>query len=325
MNRKLFLRIAMGTGGFLGVAAVLLLATVQLRWDRVFDASPPALVASDDAELIARGEYLVFGPAHCADCHTPMAQWPRLMEGERLPLVGGNPFELPLGTWVSPNLTPDEETGIGRYSDAQLVRMLRHNIRPDGRVGFPVMEFAGLSDEDIVAVISYLRAQPAVRNEVPERRVGLLGRAIFAFAMKPYPDMSPPATSPPEGATLERGSYLANNVANCAGCHTERNLMDGSYIKPRFSGGMEMDHDVEPNLVFVTPNLTPHAGTGHITNWTEEQFLARFRVGEGPAHSHMPWRAFSMMNDDDLRAIYRYLMLLDPVENATGPALRPRN
>jgi len=325
MNRKLFLRIAAGTGGFLGLAVVALLATVQLRWDRTFDISAPALVASDDPEVIARGEYLVFGPAHCADCHTPMAEWPRLKQGEITALTGGNPFELPLGTWMTPNLTPDNETGIGRYTDAQLVRMLRHNIRPDGRVGFPVMEFQGLSDEDVVAVISYLRAQQPVRNPVPDRRVTFLGRAIFAFLMKPYGDVGAPAVSPPEAPTLERGSYLANNVANCAGCHTERSMTDGSYLKPRFSGGMEMDHDEDPNLVFVSPNLTPDAATGHIVSWSEDQFVARFRAGVGPEHSHMPWRAFSMMSDDDLRAVYRYLMSLDPVENETGPALRPKS
>lgn len=133
-----------------------LAAFAQLRWDRSFDVPEPRIEVRSDAESIDHGRYLVFGPAHCSYCHTPQDHWPRLDAGEELPLIGGYAFELPFGTMYSRNLTPDPETGIGRYSDGQLARMLRHNVRPDGRAAVPVMEFQNMSDEDVAAVIAYL-------------------------------------------------------------------------------------------------------------------------------------------------------------------------
>jgi hypothetical protein len=85
-----------------------------------------------------------------------------------------------------------------------------------------------------------------------------------------------------------------------------------------------MEIDGDPTHVFRVPNLTPDPRTGHIASWTEEQFLARFRVGMAYQGSHMPWDAYKRMSDDDLRAMYRYLMSLEPVENETGPMLQTK-
>jgi hypothetical protein len=87
---------------------------------------------------------------------------------------------------------------------------------------------------------------------------------------------------------------------------------------------MEMDVEGDPTRVIVTPNLTPDPETGRITSWTEEQFLARFRAGAVIKGTHMPWAAFGRMSDDDVRAIYRYLRTLPPVENETGPSLQEK-
>ena len=83
--------------------------------------------------------------------------------------------------------------------------------------------------------------------------------------------------------------------------------------------------DDDASRVFVTPNLTPDPKTGHIAGWTEEQFLARFRAGRLIEGSHMPWSLFGRMSDDDIRAIYRYLRTLPPVENETGPLLQRKS
>ena len=147
----------------------------------------------------------------------------------------------------------------------------------------------------------------------------------MAFVIEPAgPAGTPPATSPAAEATVERGRYLANSVANCTGCHTNRSMMDGSAIGPEFAGGMEMQDEADPAKVFVTPNLTPDPKTGRIAAWSEDQFVARFRAGKVYPGSHMPWAAFSRMSDADLRAIYRYLRSLPPVENETGPVLRDK-
>jgi mono/diheme cytochrome c family protein len=321
--KRPLIQVSLGLLGLLVLAAAGFSAAVHTRWDRTFHAPEPELGASADPELIERGRYLVYGPAHCSYCHTPSSEWPRLDAGEERPLVGGYAFHLPIGVLRTPNITPDPETGIGRYSDGQLARVLRHGVRPDGRVAFPVMEFQKLSDEDLVAVLSYLRSAEPVHNPVPDHEWNAVGKGLLAFALRPTgPAGAPPAASP-AGLSIERGSYLAGSVANCAGCHSPRNLMDGSYTGPRFSGGV-MDVDGQPDLVFGVPNLTPDPKTGHIRNWTEDVFVARFRAGPAHEGSHMPWNAYARMSDDDLRSIYRFLMSLEPVENATGPILRPR-
>jgi mono/diheme cytochrome c family protein len=322
--KRIVLRLVLGLLALVALAATTLGATAMTRWDRTFDVPLPDLHASTDPDVIDRGRYLVFGPAHCSYCHTPQESWSRLDAGEELPLIGGYGFELQIGTLYSSNLTPDVETGIGRYSDPQLARMLRHGVRPNGRAALPVMEFQNMSDEDVVAVISYLRTAPAVRNEIPENRWNMLGKTLMATMIGPvYPDGPPPAAGPAAGATVERGSYVANSVANCAGCHSPRNLTDGSYTGPRFSGGV-MDVDGDPTRFFSVPNLTPDPATGHITGWSEDQFVARFRAGKRYEDSHMPWDAFARMSDDDLRAVYRYLRTLEPVHNETGALLQTK-
>ena len=310
---------------FLGIAAALGLvvgatgaATVQMRYDRTFDVPDVNVAASTDPAVIERGAYLAYGPAHCAYCHTTNDKWPKLDAGERVPLSGGYTFEIGIATLHTPNLTPDKATGIGDVSDAKLARMLRHNVRSNGRAAIPFMEFQNISDEDLVALISFLRSQPAVSNDVPRNTYSLLGKAIMSFVMKPSgPSATPAAQSPAVAPTVERGAYLVNNVAACAGCHTKRSQTDGSYLAPKLSGGTPMEG--EDGQSYTPPNLTPDPRTGHIRQWTEEQFLARFRAGPTNGLSHMPWRAFARMSDDDIRAIYRYLKTVPPTENDPGP------
>jgi len=297
--------------------------TVSVRWKRTFEAPFPAITASTDPAVIERGAYLAYGPAHCAYCHTAgPEQWKRLDAGERVPLSGGFKFPVPFGDFYSRNLTPDKETGIGTRTDGELARVLRHMVHADGRVVLPFMEFQDMSDEDLIAVISFLRSQPAVKNELPPGKPNTLGKALYSFALKPRGPTDEPPKLSPEGVTVERGKYLANSVAACVGCHTNRSMTDGSYIGPKFAGGMRMDYDKDPTKVFVTPNLTPDPKTGHITNWTEDEFLARFRAGEKIEGTHMPWKAYGRMGDDDVRAIYRFLRSLAPIENETGDIMQ---
>jgi mono/diheme cytochrome c family protein len=314
-----------------GLAAVLLLlagglgATVQAKWDRTFDVEAPALAASTDPEIIAHGRYLAYGPAHCSYCHNPTDRMAELEAGAELPLVGGAEFDLPIGRIRSPNITPDAETGIGTYSDAQLARMLRYNVRHDGQAALPIMEFQQLSDEDVVAIISFLRSQEPVRSRVAPSEYNFLGKALKAFALAPaIPGSAPPRMSPAADGSVARGEYLATAVANCAGCHTKRDMRTGAYTAPRFSGGLEMEMDGDPTQVFVSPNLTPDPRTGFLAGWTEDQFVQRMRAGKRFDKSHMPWAAYAKMTDDDLRAIFRFLASLEPVENETGPTLRKK-
>ena len=310
MIKKLLLGTAVVLVLFIGGA----LLAVSLRWDRTFDAPYPAVVASTDPAVIARGRYLAHGPAHCVVCHAaPDAQ-----------LSGGREFPAPPGIFRVPNITPDSATGIGRRTDAELARILRYGVRADGRSAVPFMAYQGMSDDDLAAVISFLRSQPAVSHVAPDHDLNLVGKAVMAFLMTPVgPASAPPRQSPPVGPTVERGAYIVSALSDCAGCHTQRDLVDGSFTGERLAGGGPMEVEGQPGVVVVPPNLTPDPKTGRIATWTEEQFVARFRTGGSIPGSPMPWGPFSRMSDDDLRAIFRYLRSLPPVEYDTGPSLRP--
>jgi len=307
----------------LAIAAIL---TIQVRWRRTYDAPYPAVQASHDPAVIARGEYIVRSVSPCAECHTPQADAPRVSAGQPVALRGGHVWALPLGRLYAPNLTPDPETGIGRISDAALARVLRYGVRPDGRVALPFMEFHDASDEDLVAIVSYLRTQPPVRHEVPDHQPNLLGKAVIAFMMTPVgPTSTPPRTSPSAAPTIERGKYLAAGLAGCVGCHTARSQRDGSFQGPPFAGGSTMHAADGSRRDFVTPNLTPHEQTGHIYRWTEEAFVTRFTLGTLAPGSPMPWTTYRNMKEEDVRAIYRYLRSLQPVARDNGPVVRASN
>jgi mono/diheme cytochrome c family protein len=299
---------------WLGVAVllivVILVVAISMRWNRRFQAPYPNVAASRDPAILARGRYLAYGPAHCSDCHTAPADYASLETGSSPSLSGGLEFPIPLGTIRVPNLTSDSATGIGRRSDGELARMLRYGVRADGRAAIPFMEYHELSDADLVALVSFLRTQPAVRHPVPDHDLNLLGKAVMAFAIKPVgPTGTPPAESPPSGPTLARGEYLVTAVANCAGCHTQRSMVTGEYTGRRLAGGAPMEAGDKAHTKLVPPDITGDS-TGRAAVWTEDEFVARFHAGVRIPGSPMPWQAFRRITDDDARAIYRYLRSL---------------
>jgi len=309
-------------------ALVGLAVYVARTWDRTYDAPLPQVRVSSDPAVLARGEYLVYGPSHCAECHG--GSWDaleKLSEGVRVPLSGGLRFELgPLGAVYSKNLTPDTETGIGRYSDAQIARMMRWGVRPDGRATVnPMMPFGDMGEDDLVAIISYLRAQTPVRNVVPANEWTLMGKVVKSFVSiaKPRTSINPPQTAPPSGMTKERGEYLARYVTNCAGCHTPRDPNTFTATGPDFSGGFEMEPMPFPGfdkkVWFKTPNITPKAGSGLMKFPDRDTFIARFQKG-GRQHAGypMPWEAFARMTTEDIGALYEYLHSLAPVDGPVG-------
>ena len=315
------------------VAAVTVVTTALLgwilwTWDRVYDDVPiPQLAASADPDVIARGKYLVRGPAHCSNCHVgDLQEMVRADGGEELPMKGGLEFPIgPIAVLYTANLTPDPETGIGRYSDGAVFRLLRHNVKPDGRASIaPLMPFARMADDDLVAIVSYLRSTTPVRNDVPPARWRLFGKTIAALlrpaAVRPVVGHSPPATAPAQQATVERGSYLANSVANCMACHSPIDPATGELTGPAFSGNSRAEPStVDPSVAIRAPNLTPDP-TGVLVKFADEDaWIGRFRVGRVIAASYMHWGPFSRMTDEDLRAIYRYLMTLQPVAHDVGP------
>ncbi len=306
----------------LAIAALLLLILmyVQIAGSKKFDAPYPEIAVSTDSAIIVRGEYLVFGPAHCVSCHSAPDKLSVMDNGAMKPLSGGLELPIPPATLRAINLTPDKETGIGNLTDGQIARALRYGIGHDGRMMMPVMEYSLMSDEDLAAIISYLRSQPPVKNDVKKSELTFLGKALLAFGiLKPnqVTEHTISATSPND--PIAYGKYLATGVANCMSCHTNFDVFSGEYTVPPFAGGFYFEPDaLTDGYGFVSPNLTPDAATGILTGWTEEVFVNRFKSGRIHAASPMPWGAFTKMDTTDLKAIYQYLQSLDAVENPIG-------
>jgi mono/diheme cytochrome c family protein len=313
----------------LSIVVVALAGYVRRTWDRTWDAPTPDIHASTDPDVIERGEYLVFGPAHCVECHTASVEtFERYVATkERPPLAGGMPFAVPpLVTLYPKNLTPDPETGIGRYSDGQIARLLRYSVRADGHASVqPLMPYGSMSDDDLTAIISFLRAQPPVRRHVPDAEWTLTGKVVRSLSpvFEPRTGVQAPKTSPAEQPTLERGEYLARSVGNCEGCHSPRSQVTFQLSGPEFSGGAPMEPrplpGVDRTMWYQPPNLTPRVGSAIRRFPDRETFVARFQRG-GRKHeaSPMAWDSFGKMTTEDAGALFEYFMSL-PAAGAASP------
>lgn len=323
MAKKALLGVNLIVVGVVGFAIY-----VGATWNKQWDVPMPTLKASTDPAIIAKGEYLVRGPAHCTHCHLASSDEMKKSErGEKLPLRGGVKFAMgPIGILSPANLTPDEETGIGRYSDGQLFRMLRHAIKPDGTSTLSsLMPFWNMAEDDHIAIVSYLRSQKPIRNFVPGAEYYILGKILRTFTapFDPILDPTPPAVAPPSAPTVERGQYLARNVANCFGCHTNFDPFTKEQLGPDFGGGSELWPrplpGVDQTTWYRSPNLTPHP-TGYLKKiGTEKNWIARIRAGRVYAGSPMPWGPFSRMKETDLIALWKFFNSLEPVEYMKGP------
>jgi mono/diheme cytochrome c family protein len=271
----------------------------------------------DTAGLAQRGEYLVRNVSVCGHCH---AADPRDPDG---PLSGGLTFRnWRLGAIRASNLTPDAATGLGTWSEAEIVRAIRNGQDREGHLLAPVMPYEWLSalgDRDALAMAAYLKRQPAVSRPLRNRPdlVFRLAKVLFL-----HPARSSGGTPPPRGATAEYGRYLAT-VALCADCHTPRGGLQQAPDRHRLYAG-----DASPPAAFPAnpSNLTPDDETG-IGRWSEADFIRALRAGTNPRgdslHPFMPWREYRRMSDGDLSAIYRYLRTLpairNPVPRRTAP------
>lgn len=309
-KRKL-VRVGVAVPGILGIVG----AFTLVRANRTFEAPYPDVRASRDPAVLERGRYLVEGAAHCGECHGAVDPPAATRVGR--PLIGGMQFTLPVGTFRVPNITPDVETGIGKYEDEELARFIRYGVKPDGRAALPFMPYADLSDDDLTAIVSYLRVQAPVKHVVPEHDVNALGRVVQAYVLTPKGPTQPVRKTVPPEPTAAYGEYITRNIGNCVMCHTKVDLRTGELAGPLFGGGAEHEAQGNPQKKFISPNLTPDPRWGWLEGWTEEAFVKRFHAGRVHADSPMPWERFQDMTDDDLRAVYRYLRGLPPAQ--TGP------
>lgn len=330
--KRWLVRILKVLGGIIAVlvvVAIALVTYVQVAWNRPYGRPVPQLTAPTDKETVARGEYLFKYGNQCWGCHSLGTA-----DANSAP-VGGREFDLRkigpgFGIFYSPNITPDPDTGIGKWSDGAIVRALREGLDHEGRLFFPIMPadwYKGLSDSDALAIAAYLKSIPPVRNAVPANKPSMMTKVLFAFkVVGPQPAITQPVVAPPAGATVEYGQYLASHASGCAECHTPRDLQTGKAFMDQIFAGSNFPFGGPMEglpAAAHAPNLTPDQETG-IGGWSEEQFVAALRTGMKPDGSvmlgMMPYAYYGFWKEDDLRAVYRYLRTV-PVQKNRVPAV----
>ena len=311
-HRAMIVKVLKWTGIVILLLVAGIVTTAFLRQHVKYEAPYPAVKASTDSAVIAKGRHLVLGPAHCVDCHSTLKNVDSLLKlGQEPSLSGGLPFKLPFGTFYTRNLTPDSVTGIGRYTDGEIARVLRYSVKANGEAALPFMPFQNMSDDDLTAIVSYLRSTKPARNAVPEHDYNFMGKMIKAFLIKPQGPTERIKEAIAPDTTAAYGRHLVMAVANCNECHTKRDGI-GNFVGAPLAGGNKFEEKGVPAL--ITPNLTPDPETGRITAWPQEMFIKRFRMGKLVPYSHMPWESFGRMSDDELKAIYNYLKSLPPTK-----------
>ena len=233
------------------------------------------LIASNAAaqtrEQIARGKY-VFGAAAGCGCHTVPKQ----------PLnAGGRKYDGPFGTVYSSNITPDPTTGIGKWTDEQIITATRAGRRPNGERLIPVHPytvFNGMAEQDLKDVVVYLRSVPPVNRATPAKKISVpMFESVFLPAW--LATFAAIETPPKSAATsgVARGEYLTRAVSHCGECHTPR-TMTMAVDNTRFLAGNAKGKGPEGSAV---PNITPDRETG-LGSWTEEQITDYLETGNKP-------------------------------------------
>jgi mono/diheme cytochrome c family protein len=262
-----------------------------------------------------RGRYLVEVLGACGNCHTPKGPQGDL-PGKHL--AGGFALDDALGRWITPNITPDPETGIGRWTDDEVIQAIREGRGRDGKTLGPPMPFElyrRLADSDVKAMVAYLRTVAPVRNAVPRSQYRIPLPASYGPPVGAVPD-------PPRQDLVKYGEYLAGPVAHCVECHTPF-LPEGRPDTSRLgAGGLAFQG---PWGVVHAANLTPDAETG-LGAWKDGEVIASMygvRRGGGRVLPPMPTQHYAQgIAEGDLRAILAYLRALPPVRNKV-PAPEP--
>ena len=284
-------------------------ATLLVLAAMAASATRPA-AADDKAALVQRGDYLVNGPMVCADCHTPRG--PDMAPVKDLPFAGGFNIQSPGFSVFAANITPDKETGIGAWTDAEIITAIREGKTPKGKIIFPPMPvptYNTLSDFDAKAIVAYLRTLKPIHLQVPE--------STYNVPQHPMPPAKgSPAPSPKDKVAY--GGYIVNSLAHCLECHSS----------PDDHGAPDMAHgrgaggfliSLGPNASVMTPNITPDPETG-IGKWSDDDIRKAITLGVRPDGGHlsppMGYEGLKRMTKQDLDAVVAYIRTLPPIRHA---------
>ncbi len=261
---------------------------------------------------VERGAYLLRAGG-CIGCHTDL-------KGGGTELAGGRALKTPFGTFYSPNITPDPETGIGKWREEDFHRALRDGVAPDGSHYFPVFPYPAytqMSDADIADLFAYLKSRAPVNRPNKPHDVGApfgwrwLQAGWKALFFEPGP--LAPATDRDE--TWNRGAYLVRALTHCGECHTPRNAL-GAPDEARFLAGWADGPEGE-----LAPNITPHKSTG-IGDWDSSDLVFLMKSGMKPDYDNVQGvmeeaveHGLKHLSDSDLEAIAAYVLGQKPVDH----------
>ena len=246
---------------------------------------------------LERGTYLVEGPAACGNCHTPQGP-----EGPIAAMyLGGMMVEKnEMFTAIAANITPGSR--VADWSDAELARSIREGIRPDGSVIGPPMPiglYRGLSDDDLMSMVMYLRQVPAVENDP--------GESVYNIPLPPaYGLPIETVAAVPQGVSVEYGAYLAGPVAHCLECHTSFGPTGPMFDTHLGAGGFEFHG---PWGTSVAPNITP-TGLGEYSDDALAGMIRGVRPNGDRMLPPMGYAHFSKTTEDDVAAIILFLRTL---------------
>ncbi|MDQ0393094.1 c-type cytochrome [Labrys monachus] len=306
----------------LALLAIVLIAAAGASWFFFWPAPLEPVAASGaqptGAALIARGEYLTRA-ADCAACHTA---------GGGTPFAGGLAFKLPFGTIYSPNITPDAETGIGNWSDAEFVRALRHGVGRHGEdlyPAFPYTAYALLSTDDMLAIKAYLFSLKPVSARAPadtlqfpyNQRYALRAWKLLYLPAQPFqPD-------PGKADAVNRGAYLVEALAHCGECHTPRNALFALDDSRKFAGALTQG--------WKAPDITSDK-EGGLGGWSDDDLAAYLSTGHAQDHGTATGGmaeavdlSLRHLTPEDIRSVVAYLRTVPPVaaDSAGDIAVKP--
>lgn len=257
---------------------------------------------------VERGAYLVTTIGACGNCHSPRDAAGRIAPGTEL--TGGFEFDDDVGRVVGPNITPDPDTGIGNWTEAQIVTAMRDGKRPDGTLIGPPMPtpvYRQLSDNDVAAIAAYLRSLKPVHHVV----------ARTQYKIPLPPSYGPPVThveEPAHGDTVAYGRYLAT-FGHCVLCHTAPGGGKPFDMTKAFAGGRALPDASKPDpgklgAVVISRNITSDPDQG-IGKWTDEQVKQALLVGVRPDGTKlvrtMPFDWYAKLTPADLDAVVVFL------------------
>lgn len=284
-----------------------------LLWLFFLCVPPLAYAQGTQKELVARGQYIFAVSGGCA-CHT---------EPKGVHNAGARPFQIPLGTVYSTNLTSDNDTGLGNWTDQQIIDAIIKGLRKDGSRQLPLMPYtlySGMAQEDLKALVAYLRSLKPVKKATPELKTStpFMRSVVTELWLKAFGTFyESPAQAPKSG--IQRGKYLTNHVAICGDCHTPRNSF-GVPSQSLYMAGSPKDGPIGE----LVPNITPDKETG-IGDWKREDIAELLLTGTKPDYDNVQGlmeevirgttHGYKDMTKEDALAIADYMKSIPAIKN----------